>query len=52
MKIRWMILFFPMVSVIVLSLAVRPIEPQPATMAVVSDGAPVLPNPPLATPGS
>jgi hypothetical protein len=51
MKIRWMSLFFPMVSVIVLSLAVRPIEPQPAMMAV-SDGAPVLPNPPLATPGS
>jgi hypothetical protein len=35
--------------------AMRPLEqqrPQPATMADVSDGAPVLPNPPLATPGA
>jgi hypothetical protein len=32
--------------------AVRPIEPQPVTMAAVSDGAPVLPDPPLATPES
>jgi hypothetical protein len=30
--------------------AVRPIEPQPLTMAVISDGAPVVPDPPLATP--
>ncbi len=32
--------------------AVRPIEPQPVPMAVVSDGAPVVPDPPPATPGS
>jgi hypothetical protein len=32
--------------------AVRPIEPQPVTIAVVSDGAPVVPDAPLATPGS
>lgn len=28
--------------------AVRPIEPQPVPMTVVSDGAPVLPDPPMA----
>ena len=28
----------------------RPIEPQPVPVDVISDGAPVLPNPPLATP--
>jgi hypothetical protein len=28
------------------------IEPQPVAMAVVSDGAPVVPDPPLAAPGS
>jgi hypothetical protein len=32
--------------------AVRPIEPQPVTIAVVSDGASVVPDAPLATPGS
>jgi hypothetical protein len=28
----------------------RPMEPQPVPVDVISDGAPVLPNPPLATP--